>query len=110
MIFGAGAVEDVLRAFAAWAPTMPEEITTSVDLLRLPPSDDVPPPLRGVVSLALRFGSTGSAEQGEALLAPMRKVAVPLDVVELRLMGGALGRPRVSRTRWPDATVRTRCP
>ena len=57
---------------------MPEEVTTSVALLRLPPVDDVPPPLRGVVSLALRFGFTGSPEQGEALLAPMRRIATPV--------------------------------
>lgn len=148
MIFPAGAVEDVLHAFSAWAPTMPEEVTTSVALLRLPPTDDVPPPMRGVVTLALRFGFTGPAERGEALLAPMRTVAtpvldsigpmsyaavdaihmdpreplpavvrgallhsmpaslidallgvagpdveIPLAVVEMRLMGGALGRP-----------------
>jgi hypothetical protein len=68
----------VLHAFSAWAPTMPEEVTTSVALLRLPPTDDVPPPLRGVVSLAVRFGFTGSPERGEALLAPMRAVATPV--------------------------------
>ncbi len=78
LIFPAPAIADVLHAFAAWAPTLPEEVTTSVALLRLPPTEDVPPPLRGVVSLALRFGFTGSAEQGEGLLAPMRKVAAPL--------------------------------
>ncbi len=78
LIFPAPAVEDVLRAFARWAPTLPDEATTSVALLRLPPADDVPPPLRGVVSLALRFGFTGDAERGEALLAPMRRVATPV--------------------------------
>lgn len=78
LIFPAPAIADVLHTFAAWAPTLPEEVTTSVALLRLPPTEDVPPPLRGVVSLALRFGFTGSAEQGEGLLAPMRKVAAPL--------------------------------
>ena len=148
MIFGPAAVEPVLRAFAAWAPTLPEEVTTSVALLRLPPLEEVPPPLRGVVSLALRVGFAGPAARGEALLAPMRGVAtplmdsvgpmsyaavdgihmdptepmpavmrggvlhsmpdelvdtllgvagpdveVPLAMVELRLMGGALGRP-----------------
>jgi hypothetical protein len=148
MIFPADVISEVLHAFAAWAPTLPEQVTTSVALLRLPPVDDVPPPLRGVVSLALRFGFTGSAHEGETLLAPMRRVAtpvldsvgpmsfaavdaihmdpseplpavtrggllhslpakavdallevagpgvdVPLAVVELRLMGGALGRP-----------------
>jgi FAD/FMN-containing dehydrogenase len=78
LVFPADAIEDVLHAFSAWAPTMPDEVTTSVALLRLPPTDDVPPPLRGVVSLAVRFGFTGSPERGEALLAPMRAVATPL--------------------------------
>jgi FAD/FMN-containing dehydrogenase len=79
MIFvGAPAIEEVLHAFAAWAPTMPEEVTTSVALLRMPPIEQVPPPLRGVVSLALRFGFTGSPRLGEALLAPMRRVAAPV--------------------------------
>jgi hypothetical protein len=78
MIFTGPAVAEVLHAFAAWAPTLPEEVTTSVALLRLPPLDTVPPPLRGVVSLALRFGSTGSPEQAESLLAPMRAVATPV--------------------------------
>ncbi len=148
LFFTGPAIEEVLHAFAAWAPTLPEEVTTSVALLRLPPSDDVPPPLRGVVSLALRFGYAGPADRGEALVAPMRRVArpvidtvapmpyaavdaihmdptdplpavtrggllrgmcgelvdtlmavagpdvdVPLAMVELRLMGGALARP-----------------
>ena len=78
MFFVGTAIEDLLHAFSAWAPTLPEEATTSVALLRLPPVDDVPPPLRGVVSLALRFGITGAPERGEALLAPMRRVATPV--------------------------------
>ena len=78
MVFGAAAVEPVLHAFAAWAPSLPEEVTTSVALLRLPHVEDVPPPLRGVVSLALRFGFAGPAAAGEELLAPMRRVAAPV--------------------------------
>lgn len=78
LIFPAVAVEDVLRAFARWAPKLPEGVTTSVALLRLPPSANVPPPMRGVVSLALRFGFMGGAAQGEVLLAPMRQVATPV--------------------------------
>ena len=62
LFFTGADIEPALRAFGAWAPTLPEEATTSVALLRLPPVDDVPPPLRGTVSLALRFGFAGSAE------------------------------------------------
>lgn len=148
MFFVGPAVGEVLHAFSMWAPTLPEEVTTSVALLRLPPVEGVPQPLRGIVSLAVRFGFTGSAEEGDALVAPLRSIAtpvldtirpmsyaevdaihmdpteplpavarggllhsmssglvdrllevagpdvhVPLAVVELRLMGGALGRP-----------------
>jgi FAD/FMN-containing dehydrogenase len=78
MIFPAPAIERVLHAFAAWAPTMPEEVTTSVALTRLPDIEQVPPPMRGVVTLSLRFGFTGSPAQGERLLAPMRQVAAPV--------------------------------
>lgn len=148
LVFGPADVERVLRAFSTWAPTMPVDVTTSVALLRLPAVDSVPPPLRGVVSLALRFGFAGPAARGDELVAPMRRVAtalldsvgpmsyaavdgihqdptepmpaltrggllhslpadavdallavagpdvdVPLAMVELRLMGGALARP-----------------
>ena len=78
MYFTGPAVTDVLHAWSAWAPTMPEDVTTSVALLRLPPINEVPPPLRGVVSLAVRFGLTGPAERGEPLLEPMRRVAAPV--------------------------------
>jgi FAD/FMN-containing dehydrogenase len=78
MVFGPADVERVLRAFAGWAPTLPEEVTTSVAVLRLPPVGSVPPPLRGVVSLALRFGFTGPAARGDELVGPMRRVADPL--------------------------------
>ena len=78
LVFGPADVERVLRAFSTWAPTMPVDVTTSVALLRLPPVDQVPPPLRGVVSLALRFGFAGPAARGEELLAPMRRVAPAL--------------------------------
>lgn len=78
MIFPTEAVEDVLNAFSQWAPTMPEAVTTSVALLRMPAVEQVPPPLRGVVSLALRFGFAGPRDRGEQLIAPMRRVASPV--------------------------------
>jgi hypothetical protein len=78
LFFTGADIEPVLRAFGAWAATLPDEVTTSVAVLRLPSSDDVPPPLRGTVSLALRFGFAGGPHAGDALLAPMRAVATPV--------------------------------
>jgi hypothetical protein len=75
----------VLRAWRTWAPALPEEMTTSVAILRLPDRDTVPPPLRGRTVVHLRVAHLASAESGRALLAPMRATAAPLiDTVDER--------------------------
>jgi hypothetical protein len=62
----------VLHAFRAWAPTLPEEASTSVAVLRLPPLEELPPPLRGRTVVHLRFLYAGDDPQaGAALVAPM---------------------------------------
>jgi hypothetical protein len=78
LFFTGDAVEQVLRAFPGWSATLPEEVATSVALLRLPPVDAVPPPLRGTVSLALRFGLAGPQGRAASLLAPVRALAEPV--------------------------------
>ncbi len=68
----------VLRAWAAWAPALPEAATTSVALLQLPPLPHVPPPLAGRTTLAVRYVHTGDRRTAEALLAPLRARATPV--------------------------------
>ncbi|MGY1637489.1 FAD-binding oxidoreductase [Geodermatophilus sp. SYSU D00742] len=148
-LFYAGpAASDVLHAWREWTAALPEETSTSVAVLRLPPDPALPGPLRGQTVVHLRFAHLGPADEGKALLAPMRAVApalldtvtdlpftavdavhmdptepmpthdrgtllrelpaeavdallavagpqvdVPLAMVELRQLGGALGRP-----------------
>ena len=148
--FSAGSAREVLHAFRTWAPDLPESVSTSVAMLRMPPMEEIPEPLRGQFVVALRFAYDGPAEEGERLLAPMLAagdvllagvgsmpytaadmihqdptepvsawdrgrllrelpaeavdrllevagpdVEVPLIMVELRLLGGALGRQPV---------------
>jgi hypothetical protein len=63
----------VLHAFREWAPTLPEEVGTSIAILRLPPLPELPEPLRGQTVVHLRYAYCGAdAEEGERLLAPMR--------------------------------------
>ncbi|WIX76746.1 FAD-dependent oxidoreductase [Amycolatopsis carbonis] len=66
---------DVLRAWTAWHPATPETMVSSFAVLRLPPLPELPEPLRGAFSVALRFAYNGTAEDGERLIAPLRAVA-----------------------------------
>jgi FAD/FMN-containing dehydrogenase len=68
----------ILAVFREWLPTLPEEASPSISLLRLPDMEFVPAPLRGQFVVHLRFAFLGNREDGDALLAPMRAVSSPL--------------------------------
>jgi FAD/FMN-containing dehydrogenase len=73
---------DVLRAWTAWHPGTPETMVSSFAVLRLPPLPELPEPLRGKFLVHLRFAYTGTAEDGERMIAPLRAVATAvLDTV-----------------------------
>ena len=57
--------EDVLRAWSAWAPTAPDEITTAFRVLRMPPLEDVPEFLRGRQLVDIDGAVLGSDERGD---------------------------------------------
>lgn len=65
----------VLHAWRQWAPALPDEVTTSVALLRLPPDPQLPPMLQGQFVAHLRYAHLGDAAAAEQVLAPMRDVA-----------------------------------
>ena len=79
----------VIHEFARWAPSLPESVSTSVALLRLPDLPELPEPLRGRLSVHLRYVHIGDPDQGVELLAPMRAVAAPIiDLVALTPAAG----------------------
>lgn len=78
IFFPGSAAHDLLHAYRQWTPTLPEETTTSIAILRMPPDPAVPEPLRGQTVVHLRFAHLGPAGEGTALLSPMRAVAPPL--------------------------------
>ncbi len=69
---------DVLRAWTAWHPDTPETMTSSFAAMRLPALPAVPEPLRGVFAVSLRIAYTGTVEDGERMIAPLRAVAPPI--------------------------------
>ncbi|MFI0809550.1 FAD-binding oxidoreductase [Streptomyces echinatus] len=70
--FAADQPVDLLHAYRAWTLTLPEELTSSIGLMTWPSSPSVPEPLRGRYVAHVRIAFTGSAAEGERLVAPLR--------------------------------------
>ena len=72
--------EEVLELYSRWAEDLPEEVTSAVAFLNVPPIPDVPEPLRGRSVITVRFCYTGEdlAEKGEELLGPWRGFGEPI--------------------------------
>lgn len=68
----------VLHAWQRWGATLPEAVSTSIAFLQLPEMPDVPPPLAGRFTVAVRYAAVGDLGEGQRLLEPMRAVAQPL--------------------------------
>ena len=72
-------LEPVLREWAAWAPTAPDEVTTSLRVMRFPPMPELPDFLSGR-SVAIIDGAVlGSDEHGARLLASLRGLRPEMD-------------------------------
>jgi FAD/FMN-containing dehydrogenase len=66
---------ELLTLYREWVATVPEEMTSSIALLRLPPIDAIPAPLRGKFLVNVRIAYTGDAVDGERLVKPLRDAA-----------------------------------
>lgn len=83
-VYGGGVVyplvqaPTVLPAFATWVETLPEEITASVAIMRLPPMPELPPMLRGQEVVIVRACGLGDLTAAATAIAPMRKLGTPL--------------------------------
>ncbi|MFD9909047.1 FAD-binding oxidoreductase [Streptomyces sp. NPDC059063] len=64
----------ILRAYADWAATVPDEVTSSVAALVYPDLPMLPEHLRGRYLVTVRVAYTGEAAEGERLVAPLRAI------------------------------------
>ncbi|TWD82281.1 FAD/FMN-containing dehydrogenase [Kribbella amoyensis] len=76
--FDADQIAPVFGKWVDWTKTLPETATTSVVILRLPPLEFIPEPLRGKTVLSVRFAFIGDAADGEKLFQPIRDAGVSL--------------------------------
>ena len=97
-LFGGGlyfpleAAAEVLDAYRQWAATVPDEMSSSVLLIRYPDDPGLPDPLRGRSAVHVRLAYSGLGEphgaagdrEGERLVAPLRDVGPRLmDTVQI---------------------------
>jgi hypothetical protein len=87
----------VLHAFREIVRTAPDALSLWAQLLRFPPVPQVPERMRGGSFVAVDVALLGSAEDAEALLAPLRAVPAlwsdTLGTVELADLGGICAEP-----------------
>jgi FAD/FMN-containing dehydrogenase len=78
LFFDGASTAAVLDVYREWVSTVPDSMSSSVALLRLPPFETIPEPIRGKFVLHVRIAYTGDAESGAQLVAPLRAVAPAL--------------------------------
>ncbi|RKH22536.1 FAD-binding oxidoreductase [Corallococcus praedator] len=75
LFFAEEHIDAALRAWVQWTEGADERVSTSAAVMRFPPFDVIPPPLRGRTLLTVRFAFPGSSEEGARLAAPLRAAA-----------------------------------
>jgi hypothetical protein len=78
LYFRGGSAAEVLHAYRQWVRSVPDEMTSSVALVRLPLQSEAPAVLRGRFVTHVRIAFRGPAAHGERLVRPLRSVAQPL--------------------------------
>jgi FAD/FMN-containing dehydrogenase len=78
LFFDGAHASEVVAEFRALTALAPEELTTSLAFLRLPPAPFVPEPLQGRLTVHVRVAYLGSPDDGAALIAGLRKTAPTL--------------------------------
>jgi FAD/FMN-containing dehydrogenase len=68
----------VLDAYRHWVHQVPDEMSSSVALIRFPWDETVPAELRGRFVVQVRIAYHGGTEPGERLVRPLRTIALPI--------------------------------
>ncbi len=79
LLWDGSRAEEVLRAWAAWAPGAPDEVTTSLRFLNVPPLPELPEFVRGRQVVAVDGAVLDSDERAAEVLAPLRALEPELD-------------------------------
>ena len=68
----------IFQRYREWTQTVPDELTSIARLLRLPPLDEIPEPLRDRPLVTLGACYAGGEGEGAELIAPLRELGEPI--------------------------------
>ncbi|MBQ0850479.1 FAD-binding oxidoreductase [Streptomyces sp. BH-SS-21] len=74
LYFDADLVPEALATYLRWTTTVPEELTSSISLMRYPDLPPIPAPLKGRYTAHIRVAYTGDADSGKQLVEPLRAI------------------------------------
>jgi len=81
MLWPLDAADEVLQAWAEWTGGLPDSVTSTARVMRLPALPELPPFLSGRSLLLIEAVCQESPERAEELLAPMRALSPEMDTV-----------------------------
>jgi hypothetical protein len=79
LFFPVDRAHEVLEAWRAWLPSVPDSVTSVGRVLRFPPLPELPPHLSGQSYVVIEAACQLSAAEADALLAPLRALGPALD-------------------------------
>ncbi len=77
LYYPAAAAADVVERWSAWVADVPDELTSAVVLMNVPPAPDIPEAVRGRSWTILRGCWSGRLDEGRALLDEWRAMMPP---------------------------------
>ncbi|MFJ1461571.1 FAD-binding oxidoreductase [Nocardia sp. N2S4-5] len=74
LVFDTHLVEPALEGWRLWTQDLPEEMTSAITIMTMPDVPAIPEPVRGRYLATVNIAYTGSAADGERLVAPLRRI------------------------------------
>ena len=74
---------EVLKAWLDWTATVPDEMTSVGRILQFPPFPEVPAEFRGRQFAVVEVIFTGTRQDGDALVAPLRALGPDVDTIAM---------------------------
>jgi FAD/FMN-containing dehydrogenase len=75
LFFSGDHTHEVMRAYRELTASAPDELTTGIALLNLPPLPGLPPFMHGKSTISVRVSFVGDAHAGARLIEPLRRAA-----------------------------------